>query len=188
MTLAGLLALVVAAVLPVSVANAQAASIDPAGDTPAGAIYKLPLDDARADAAPKRVPVKRAGTSKGSAAAKSSGASAPRTSALRSENNFGSSSIVPGTAAARSAAGDGDGAGAGAGEGGAGAKGAKDDSTGGSGSAAGDPSAAASDRRQATTGAAGLSSLWAYLFLGLVLAVGVAGGMATRVRRRGGSG
>jgi hypothetical protein len=57
---------------------------DPGRGSPSGAIYAIPLDDARGDAAPR---------SGGEAHA-----SPESTSAIRSENGFGSSSAVPGAA------------------------------------------------------------------------------------------
>jgi hypothetical protein len=101
-----------AMVLPTS-ATAQVVTVDPPGDSPAGKVYELPLDSARNDAAPKR-PSKRkedspsnatgtgsggdSGTGAGTIGTGSggdSGGGGP-TSAIRSENGFGSSDAVPG--------------------------------------------------------------------------------------------
>jgi len=60
-------------------ANGQPPASDPNIDSPSGTVYQLPLDTARRDAAPT------------GAGDRSNG------SAIRSENNFGSSAVVPGT-------------------------------------------------------------------------------------------
>jgi hypothetical protein len=80
-----LLAACLVGVVGAPAAVAQAPSTDPEAGTPAGTIYEIPLDDGRADAAPG---------SKPGAADPDGGDRSP----LRSENNLGSSSIVPGAA------------------------------------------------------------------------------------------
>lgn len=91
------------------VATAQAAlPSDPSADSPAGVIYQIPLDTARWDAAPRRrarggvgnAPSRggeRGGEPRGGGGgvAPPPGAG-PGVSPIRSENNFGSSSTVPG--------------------------------------------------------------------------------------------
>ena len=80
-----LIAACVAAVLLLpGVAGAQSSS-DPQASSPSGAIYEIPLEAGRRDAAPR-------GSSP-------SGGGSPR-STYRSENNFGSSSGVPGASSA----------------------------------------------------------------------------------------
>src|SRR5690349_17266241 len=74
-----------AAIVAIAVATADHAraqepgSNDPQAGSPAGTIYQIPLDTARRDAAPRT----RGG--------------GPDPSPLRSENDFGSSAVVPGT-------------------------------------------------------------------------------------------
>jgi hypothetical protein len=65
-------------------AAAYAAPGDPAPGSPSGAIYELPFEQGRSDAAPKG----------------GAGAAGGEGSHYRSENNFGSSSQVPGSPAA----------------------------------------------------------------------------------------
>jgi len=79
------------------VASAQSPSTDPGAGSPPGAIYQIPLDDGRGDAAPTHVPQPDAngGGGGGSATGATAGGSAP--SPIRStDNGFGSSSQVPG--------------------------------------------------------------------------------------------
>lgn len=75
---------------------------DPPLGSPSGAVYQLPLEQSRSDAAPKS-----GGTSAGGAADQENGT----TSLYRSENNFGSSSQVPGLPSSGSGGGPGGGAG-----------------------------------------------------------------------------
>jgi hypothetical protein len=77
-------------------ATAGAAPTDPKADSPSGTIYQIPLDLARRDAAPRR-----GGRGGGPA---SGGSADPDGSPIRSENNFGSSSVVPGLAGAQAIA------------------------------------------------------------------------------------
>lgn len=108
-------------------ASAQLPS-DPPADSPSGTVYEIPLDGARRDAAP------RGGGAGGSGT----------TGSIRSENNFGSSSQVPGApvggggdTSAAQAAGDGGRAGAGSPRAGGGASGRAADGGRGSGGSAG---------------------------------------------------
>jgi hypothetical protein len=101
--------------------TAYSAPGDPPVGSPSGSVYVLPLEQGRADAAPKGGGGSGAGG--GSAGADGGGASQPSEagSLYRSENNFGSSSRVPGLASAGFGAGSGSsGAGGGAASGTAG--------------------------------------------------------------------
>lgn len=116
--------------------TAYSAPGDPPSGSPAGAVYQLPLEQGRSDAAPKGGGGTSAGTAAGAAgvAAGESGGetgSAGSGSLYRTENNFGSSSRVPGLAASGGApegatarVGSGNGVGTGAGGSGAGTPGA----------------------------------------------------------------
>ncbi len=74
--------------------TAAAQTSDPSPGSPAGAIYKLPVDSGRQDAAPHGGANGSGGGGSGSdASGTGSGAAA---SSYRSENNFGTSSNVPG--------------------------------------------------------------------------------------------
>lgn len=153
---------------PISGASAQTPSSDPAADTPAGTIYKLPLDDARSDAAPRR-PASGGSLNKGSGSGSGDTTSSAR-SPLRSENGFGSSSIVPGTEGSAGKSGGS------AGSSNAGSRGA-----GPAPSSGPEPQPnedGATDRRASDSGG---SSAGVYGLLALVLAVGIAGGTASRL-------
>lgn len=76
---AALASLVVLALLGPTAGAAQGQSTDPSPGSPAGTIYRLPVDNGRIDAAPRG----------------DGGAGLPA-STFRSENNFGTSSSVPG--------------------------------------------------------------------------------------------
>ena len=78
--------LLIVSLLPAGAA-AQSSS-DPAAGSPPSAVYQIPLGKARTDAAPRR---KDAGASNTDASGSKGG------SLYRSENNFGSSSEVPGS-------------------------------------------------------------------------------------------
>lgn len=96
-------ALVVAGA-PAAVAQAQTAPpSDPSADSPAGVIYQLPLDTARQDAAPR--PGSSGSDGRGGGTATPTGTGGPL-SAIRSENNFGSSSVVPGAIASAKGVGE----------------------------------------------------------------------------------
>lgn len=83
-------------------ATAYSALGDPPSGSPAGAVYQLPLEQGRSDAAPKGGTGAAGATGGESASAPGSGESG---SLYRTENNFGSSSRVPGLAASGGAAG-----------------------------------------------------------------------------------
>ena len=96
--IASLLSLILALAPAGAAAQSHAAPSDPDADSPSGVVYELPLDQARKDAAPRKGGGKGNGK-KGSSGNGSSGqGSDPARSdtAIRSENNFGSSSQVPG--------------------------------------------------------------------------------------------
>ena len=91
--------------LPASLhsSTAYSAAGDPPSGSPAGAVYQLPLEQGRSDAAPKgsggtgAVPPGGGGGPSGSSS--SAGAEPSESGSLyRTENNFGSSSHVPGVA------------------------------------------------------------------------------------------
>lgn len=190
--LAGLL--IVGSLLLPGTSWAQGASTDPDATSPAGSVYRLPLDSARNDAAPKRRAPTGSGPSQGTGSAgrdRDRDASRP-SSAIRSENGFGSSTSVPGTSGgdARDDGGGSQGAGGSgtsSGSGGSGSGGSGGGSGAGSGSA-GEGTAAANDPAQTVSTRAevdsGPSSVLTYGLLALVLAAGVAGGLVTRMRRR----
>ncbi|HEX6665107.1 MAG TPA: hypothetical protein VF081_00750 [Solirubrobacterales bacterium] len=118
--------------------TAYAAPGDPPSGSPAGAVYQLPLEQGRADGAPKGSGGTGAGsggegggtTQSSTGATRGSGGGGAveqgeAASLYRSENNFGSSSHVPGLAATGKAGGGGaTGTGASADAGGAGVAGA----------------------------------------------------------------
>jgi hypothetical protein len=100
--------------------TAYAAPGDPPAGSPAGAVYQLPLEQGRADAAPKGGGGTEAEAGGGTGASTGGGGSggggqSESGSLYRSENNFGSSSQVPGAAAAGAHAGAGGGGAAGTG-------------------------------------------------------------------------
>lgn len=108
--------------------TAYSAPGDPPSGSPAGAVYQLPLEQGRSDAAPKgnggtgAEPGGSGGGTAGSGAAGAGSASegtGESSSLYRSENNFGSSSRVPGVAAAGGGPGSMSGGAAGGGQGGA---------------------------------------------------------------------
>jgi hypothetical protein len=89
--------------LPASLhpSTAYSAAGDPPSGSPAGAVYQLPLEQGRSDAAPKGSgePGVRSGGDGGPSEAgrtTSSGDPSESGSLYRTENNFGSSSHVPG--------------------------------------------------------------------------------------------
>lgn len=90
--------------------TAYSAPGDPSVGSPSGSVYVLPLEQGRADAAPKGGGTEAGGiTGGGASQAGDSG------SLYRSENNFGSSSRVPGLAAVAAVGGSSGGAGGAAG-------------------------------------------------------------------------
>jgi hypothetical protein len=105
--------------------TAYSAAGDPPSGSPAGSVYQLPLEQGRSDAAPKGSGGTGAGGG-GESGGSAGGAAEPSESdsLYRTENNFGSSSHVPGVAGtggggSGAAAGDGSGAGSAAIAGGA---------------------------------------------------------------------
>jgi hypothetical protein len=73
----------------------QSLPSDPEADSPSGVVYELPVDRARKDAAPQRDAA--SSRSDGSESSGSPpGAGGVTAGAIRSENNFGTSSEVPG--------------------------------------------------------------------------------------------
>lgn len=109
-------------------ASTPASPGDPPTGSPSGAIYQLPFEKGRADAAPKggggtSAPGESGAAGGGSGAGGASGGGGEGEASLyRSENNFGSSSRVPGNPSAADNAGGGGGsetgsAGAGGGNG-----------------------------------------------------------------------
>ncbi len=155
--------------------TAYAAPGDPPSGSPAGAVYQLPLEQGRSDAAPKGSGGTGSGSSGGESAAggggsAGGGASQPgETGSLyRSENNFGSSSRVPGVAA---------GAGAGAGGGGAGTPGAGGAAAG---SGAGGAAIAAGAVAAETAGEGNTSVAAGAVLLGAIALLAVAVGVLSR--------
>jgi hypothetical protein len=102
-------------------ASAPASSSDPPAGSPAGAVYELPLEQGRADAAPQGSGGTRAIGAETNGRA-GTAESDEESSFYRSENNFGSSSQVPGDPA-RLPGGASAGAGAAAGDDGSGTEG-----------------------------------------------------------------
>jgi hypothetical protein len=86
-----------------SASAAQGLPSDPEADSPSGVVYELPVDRARKDAAPKREkpqsPSVGGGDSFGGGDGPSSGVGGVTETSIRSENNFGTSSEVPGAGA-----------------------------------------------------------------------------------------
>ncbi len=102
-----------------SAAAAQGVPSDPEADSPSGVVYEIPAERARKDAAPKDGDGSRRATRRSQSGGGSSGGGIRRLgrvggaseTSIRSENNFGTSSNVPGAARRRSGADrDGDGA------------------------------------------------------------------------------
>lgn len=122
-----LLSLILALAPSGAAAQSHAAPSDPEADSPSGAVYELPLDRARKDAAPRRGG--RGSSGNGSNGQGSGGDPAQSDTSIRSENNFGSSSKVPGVSSGQGAGSDDDGE-SGAGSGGSGGS----NGSGGSGS------------------------------------------------------
>lgn len=150
--------------------TAYSAPGDPPSGSPAGAVYQLPLQQGRSDAAPKGGGGGSRSDSGGSGSA--NGGQEEAASLYRTENDFGSSSRVPGLAFAgrAGAGGRGDGgAGGGLGSGGGGGTGS------GGGSIAGGAIAGQVSDAGNTSVPAGLALLGAILLL--------AGGVAVLSRR-----
>jgi hypothetical protein len=177
-------------------APAGAQSGDPEEGSPSGVIYEIPLDNARRDAAPTHHGGGSKGSNGGSSSAQGGADGGVRTakgtiSPIRSNNGFGSSSIVPGAVAAVAGAATG-GGGKGSGGGGKGSGGGGKGSGSASGSSGGgktqvmtSPSESLGPPKAATV-AATPSKSRAYWLLGLALAVAAGLGIAGRyvARRR----
>jgi hypothetical protein len=153
------LSLLVALVLPAWAAAQQPTATDPPGDSPSGTIYQIPVERGRDDAKPL-------------------GDGAPeQSSRYRSENNFGSSSKVPGAGESGSTRDRDDDSAAGALPGGGGPSGGD---SGGSGvTGGGGPGAG----NVASHGGDDPSGLWLFALLGAILLAAVlAGTVAVRAR------
>ena len=126
--IASLLSLILALAPAGAAAQSHAAPSDPDADSPSGVVYELPLDQARKDAAPRKGNGKKGSSGNGSSGQGSDPARSD--TAIRSENNFGSSSQVPGVSGGSS-----DGTGSGDDDsGGAGGSGSNGSGSGGTGS------------------------------------------------------
>jgi hypothetical protein len=142
---------------------AQGLPSDPEADSPSGVVYELPVERARQDAAPRD----------GTPQSKDGGGGAPNgttNTSIRSENNFGTSSEVPGAA-------PNGGRGSGAERGGEGAQ--KD-----AGRSVGD--VARSTARTTAASTEGPSDGVVFPLVAVLLAVGVAIGMVGGRRSQGG--
>jgi hypothetical protein len=73
-------------------AGAQSLPSDPESDSPSGAVYEIPVDRARKDAAPRQDSSQQSD----SGPTEGSGDAGEGDTSIRSENNFGTSSSVPG--------------------------------------------------------------------------------------------
>lgn len=162
---------------------------DPEADSPSGVVYELPFDRARRDAAPRRG--ERNGRKRGDGGAGgptdggSGGGPAPgrEPTSIRSENNFGSSSQVPGLDDGTDlAAGGSDGA-----DDGRGFRRENGASTGGGGPGTGVPTGAGGsplhDPTTASSGGPSDATIVSLLAL-IVIVGGGLGVMAARARRR----
>jgi cobalamin biosynthesis Mg chelatase CobN len=153
----------VAALMPATAHGQDPGANDPDADSPSGAIYEIPLDSARKDAAPRPSPDE----------------AAPDPSSLHSENGFGSSSTVPGVdeRAKRD-------------RGGHGREGRLDGSRSGDASRGEDQAAdgrriTGSERRPASQASVGPSSSRSFLLVALAVLVAVGLGVAARRAARG---
>jgi hypothetical protein len=97
--------------------TAYSAPGDPPAGSPSGAVYELPLQQGRADGAPKGGGATGAGGGGSTGAAAGGSGDDGSSSLYRTENNFGSSSEVPGLALAGSGGSGGGGGGASGGDG-----------------------------------------------------------------------
>lgn len=156
--------LLIASLLPAGAA-AQSSS-DPAAGSPPSAVYQIPLGKARTDAAPRR---KDSGASNTDASGSNDASGSKGGSLYRSENNFGSSSEVPGSDVPGSAGGNPKDSNTAAGQSGTGVVGTGDASL---------PSAAVDS--------GGTSLPWSLGLLALIVVAGVGVGfIALRARRLG---
>jgi hypothetical protein len=155
------------ALLPSGAAAQSSLPSDPEADSPSGVIYEIPLERARKDAAPRQP---------------GGGASGEdEETSIRSENNFGSSSEVPGVADAETGEADV----AAEGEDGSGGGGSNGDDNGRSGKAREDNDGAAEDvARVASASSDGPSEAIVFPLLALLILGGaLVGVIATRGRR-----
>jgi hypothetical protein len=178
-------------------AQSHAAPSDPEADSPSGAVYELPLDRARKDAAPRRGG--RGSSGGGSSGQGSGGDPAQSDTSIRSENNFGSSSQVPGVSDGEGS--NGDDGGSGAGSGGSGGSGSGGNGSGGDGSGgtgSDDPLAKSRAEELASratgnpigTGGGPSNGVVIPLVAGLLLvgaAIGIVAGRRSRTLRRRGT-
>jgi hypothetical protein len=152
-------AIAAAALLLPSAAAAQTA--DPAPGTPQGNQYQIPVQAGRHDAAPP----------------KSQGKSGGGSNLYRSDNNFGTSSVVPGDP------GGGTGGGTGGGAAGGGGAGGGSGVSGAAGAAAGAAGAAVAAANPLDTGSPSTGA--AFTTLPLLIALGIVIGIAgVKMRRR----
>ncbi len=176
-----LLPLAVLVLIPgVALAQTNQLPSDPDADSPSGTVYEIPLEKARKDAAPKPSgggsgdPAQDGGTGPAPTpdASAESGV-AGRESLYRSENNFGSSSQIPGVDDRR--------------------KRARSAPSDGSGRSGDDTSATSRERAIADVGvtsqarASGPSNAVVIPLLVLLLVIGAIVGVAASRRRRGSS-
>ncbi len=170
-------------------ASVHAAPGDPPAGSPSGQIYELPFEKGRSDAAPKG----SGGTSAGGGGAASAGGGGEATSPTddasvepslyRSENNFGSSSQVPGNPSPENSASGG--------EGNATDNGHEDDAAGGAtgtGSSNGGGPTRIGVAASGVTGSGNTSPAGNFALLGVIaliaVAVGAASLKANRLRAR----
>jgi hypothetical protein len=153
-------AIAAAALLLPSAAAAQTA--DPAPGTPQGNQYEIPVQAGRHDAAPPKSQGKSGGGG---------------SNLYRSDNNFGTSSVVPGDPGGGTGGGTGGGAAGGGGGGGGGGV------AGAAGAAAGTAGAAAAAANPLDTGSPSTGA--AFTTLPLLIALGIVIGIAgVKMRRR----
>jgi hypothetical protein len=158
-------------------ASTPSSPSDPSAGSPAGSVYQLPFEEGRSDGAPKGTGGTSAGGGPGgggNGGGPGTGASATgEPSTYRSENNFGSSSEVPGVDDGNGSQGQGGGSGQGSG----GGSGSGQGSGSGSGSGTGSGSGSESQLGAAELSDSGNTSPAANIGL-LVLILLVAGGVA----------
>ena len=153
-------------------AAAQQSPSDPEPNSPSGVVYELPFDRGREDAAPRKPDSRDLRDDHDGDRERSS---------IRSENNFGSSSIVPGVDDGEDVAPSSGGSSDGGGEGGPGASGGK----GAGGSAGGESGAGGPPALTAVSAADEPSDSAVVLVLTLILVVGIAVGLlSSRAWRR----
>ena len=185
-SLASLLPVLVLVLVPgVAIAQTNQLPSDPDADSPSGTMYEIPLEKARKDAAPERTRRGAGGLAPGGTGTGGGDATGDgRESLYRSENNFGSSSEIPGVDAdARET--DAPGANGGTSRG----QGARDGTSqdGDDGRDATDRERSIDDVASASTTTSGPSNAVVIPLLALLLAVGAVVGIAASRRRRGSS-